>query len=549
MNYYVNESEVIEAIDYFKDFDTNESDMLFLYLLAKHRGITTRNSITFLTSRLSDPEKEDCYKSLWKLGGMQGPDEHIEKRSLLFPSEFTNQVIEGKNFYQPGTSFSSIVPRIKDTIQKSNQADADLGIYVDRDNNLTLKRQYNEIIESHYLNTQKISLKHLAVWMFRFVPFEFPDAKTITNLDFTRVLAKTVKKFFRVSKKDLLWLFDDDISFANIAAAEVHILPQKIRDQFQFKVGNEPEIEKVSSISQQYYQSDVVEQATVENYLKLSGENPTIDLIENTLLLKKQLVLTGVPGVGKSRFLNELKDRFDYHEMIQFHSNYSYEDFIGGETITNGSVDTIKGVFLNFIEKASSNSDKKYLFIIDELNRGNIAQIFGETILLLDRDYSVTLSKQINNISTLTLPDNLFIAASMNTSDRNIAFLDLAIRRRFAFVDIVPNYELLSATIKFRNYDMGAVLNDINQEILNTLNKTELLLGHSYFLSKQISDCAWTDEEMKIQFNYVILPTLKEYTFSNKNALITILGDELSEPILDTENFLTAFEKRFGNKG
>ena len=87
---------------------------------------------------------------------------------------------------------------------------------------------------------------------------------------------------------------------------------------------------------------------------------------------------------------------------------------------------------------------KKYLFIIDELNRGNIAEIFGETILTLDRGYKVRLTKEIDGVKEFSIPENLYIVGTMNTSDRNIAFLDLAIRRRFAFVNLFPNYEFLS---------------------------------------------------------------------------------------------------------
>jgi len=549
MNYYINEIEVLQAIEYFKGFIINESDMFFLFLLAKHRGITSRNSITFLSSRLSPDEKEDCYNSLWMLGGMQGPKEYVDKRSIIFPGEFINQIIESKNYYQPGTTYSNIVPRIKDTIQKSNQAAADIGIYLDNSNSLTLKRNYSEIIESNYLNNQKISLKHLAAWMYRFIPFEFPDNQQITDSDFTRVLTKTVKNFFRISKKDFLWLFQDDLSFNTLLLSTQHINPKDIRAKFTFKDGNAPEINGIVSEQQESLQSYMIQKSAVMEYQKLSGENPTIDLIEKSLLLKKQIVLTGIPGVGKSRFLSELREKFDHSEMIQFHSNYSYEEFIGGETLTAGSVTTVPGIFLQFVQKAINNQKQSYLFIIDELNRGNIAQIFGETILLLDRGYTAILSKPIDKIKELTLPENLFIAGSMNISDRNIAFLDLAIRRRFGFIEISPNYELLSVVVKYRDYDLGGVLNDLNNEILKTLGKTELLLGHSYFLSNQILDNTWTDEQMKIQFNYVILPTLKEYTFSNKNVLVTILGDELCEPILDTDNFVEAFNRRFGSEG
>src|SRR5699024_3286154 len=129
-------------------------------------------------------------------------------------------------------------------------------------------------------------------------------------------------------------------------------------------------------------------------------------------------------------------------------------------TIEDSEVKFEKGRFLGFIEdaKKEENKGKKFLFIIDELNRGNIAQIFGETILALDREYSVDLSKPIEGIRTFSIPKNVYIACSMNTSDRNIAFIDLAIRRRFAFIELEPNYELLSALAEYRSFDLGNIL-------------------------------------------------------------------------------------------
>lgn len=147
---------------------------------------------------------------------------------------------------------------------------------------------------------------------------------------------------------------------------------------------------------------------------------------------KEQIVLTGVPGVGKSRYTKTLTEsgKFADSLTIQFHANYSYEDFIGAEVLRSEDggtyVTTKQGVFLKYIEKVKSDPDKsnKYLLVIDELNRGNIAEIFGESILALDRNYEASLSKEYEDVGTLSIPHNLYIVATMNTSDRNIAFLD-----------------------------------------------------------------------------------------------------------------------------
>ncbi len=124
------------------------------------------------------------------------------------------------------------------------------------------------------------------------------------------------------------------------------------------------------------------------------------------------------------------------------------------------------------------------------MNRGNIAEIFGETILILDRGYTVTLAKKIDNVVEISIPENVYIVATMNTSDRNIAFLDLAIRRRFAFVELKTNYDFLSEMVRcdFSSYDFGNILKKINNRILETLKDKELLLGQSYFIPQKDSN-------------------------------------------------------------
>lgn len=543
--YYVSEEDVLQAIDYFKTLDIDDDPMLPAFLIAKHLGISLRRPVKF--TRLNTEEKNQILRIIWLLGGLQGKHETGEKRLVLFPNNFnTDEIVRG-NFYQPGTKFSGVASRLKDTVEKVNYHDK---IFVDNDGLLTLSRNYKEQINEDYLKGNKISLKHFACWVFRFVDFDFPEEPN--NKEFTRVVSKAIKRLFKISKSDFLWLFEDDILSNSISVSSNVIDSNAVRNEFNFAAGLEPEI--TATPPTDTIQEFSVNKEDVRKYIQLTGDNPTDEQIYQTLIQTKQIVLTGVPGIGKSRFLKNLKKKFDYTEMIQFHANYSYEDFIGGETIEGSSIKTEKGKFLSFIEEAKkdTNKDKSFLFVIDELNRGNIAQIFGETILILDRGYSVSLAKEIEGTTEISIPDNVYIACSMNTSDRNIAFIDLAIRRRFAFVELHPNYELLSSITEYRNFDLGNVLKTINTRILNALGKEELLLGHSYFLSDSVivdDKYVWTDETLHLQFNYVILPTLREYTFSNPNALVTILGEPLSSGLIELDDFIEAFEEEFGTEG
>lgn len=547
MNYYVSKEDVTNAIEYFKTAGFDTDDMLFIFLLTKHMGITSSYPVTFLKSGLSKENEKELTNSIWLLGGLFDSEESCEKRGVMFPTAFRKL-----NYYQPGSVFNKIVGRVKDTVEKKN---INVPIYNDLDSKLTLKNNYKDLIINEYLKGKKISLSHLAAWTFRFSKFEFNEEPN--SKEFSRVVDKTVREFFKVFKNDFLWLFDDDISNNRLTPKKVGISGQEVRDAFDFDVNSYPEIGQTSS--ENYGQTSEFDREVVERYLSLNGDNPSNADIFDILLNKKQIVLTGVPGVGKSRYTKELSENpiFTDSLTIQFHANYSYEDFIGAEILKpegNGTtVATHRGVFLEFIEKvkkdSKSNPDNKYLFVIDELNRGNIAEIFGESILALDRNYEAKLSKSYEGVDKLSIPQNLYIVATMNTSDRNIAFLDLAIRRRFAFIPLMPNYDFLSEEVTFEDYDLGNILKLINRRIVSTLKDEELILGQSYFIPQINEDekYIWDKKAFKNQFNFVILPTLREYSFNNAAAVDSIVGENLADGIQDMDDFMISFDAEFGD--
>ena len=544
MDFYIPKEDVVNSISYFKELELDNDDNLFLFLMMKQAGISITYPVTVSGSNLSFEQKKSYLYSLWQFAGLFDLNETAKKNALLFPNNFSKL-----SFYNGGTDFSDsfrIVSRIRDTIKQKNTLtslfDTDDAISV-----LKLKRKYKEIVEEKYLRNKKISLKQLTTWIFRFNKFEFDSEPT--DKEFTRVIERHIRKFLKITKNDFLWLFEDDLSFNRISPSTTGISGAELREEFVF--GDEtPEID--NGESRIPVEFSTVSEDLTRQYLALNGDNPSDEDIELILKSKKQIVLTGVPGVGKSRYTKLLSTAVEFSEerteIVQFHANYSYEDFIGSETLSNegGStgVTTKKGVFLEFIERARNDKDQKYLFVIDELNRGNIAEIFGETILTLDRGYKVRLTKEIEGIDELSIPENIYIVGTMNTSDRNIAFLDLAIRRRFAFINLFPNYDFLSEKVIFGEFDLGNVLKIINQRILKVLGDSELLLGQSYFIP-QSQDKTWTEQLFKNQFNFVVLPTLKEYSFNDAGAVNAIVGEELADSIQDTDEFMTAFRAEF----
>lgn len=540
MNYYIAQNNVDSSIDYFKNVGLDSDDMLFLFLMSKHFGVSVSYPVTYLVGKLGDGQKAEYLNTIWMLGGVFDSTEICGKRGLMFPTGFGRLTC-----YQPGTDFSGVLGRIKDTIEKKN---INVPIYNDRSSMLTLKSNYRELIQENYLKGNKISLARLTAWVFRFTGFDFQNAPN--EKQFTRVVEKAIRKFLKITKNDFLWLFENDLSTNRLTPSTTVVTGGHVRSQFDFEDGKNPEIQPV--VEGATYQISTVSRDTVERYLALNGDNPSDGDILDILKSKKQIVLTGVPGVGKSRYTQMLceNDFFAHTKTIQFHASYSYEDFIGAEILKSEDggtyVTTRKGVFLDFANEAMQHPDENYLFVIDELNRGNIAEIFGETILALDRNYEVELSREYEAISMLKLPENFYIVSTMNTSDRNIAFLDLAIRRRFAFIPLMPNYDFLSEEVILEDFDLGNVLRLINQRILETLKDPELVLGQSYFIPQKSTDgYVWDFEKFKNQFNFVLLPTLKEYSFNEPSAVNTIIGENLSDGIQETDEFKMVFTAEF----
>lgn len=540
MNYYVAKENVEFAIEYFKTAGFDSDDMLFLYLLSKHLGVTNSFPVTYLVGKLNDAKKKEYLHSMWILAGLFDSNEVCGKKGLMFPTAF-NRV----SLYQPGTEFSGVLGRIKDTVEKKN---INVPIYNDSESMLTLKSNYRDLIQENYLKGNKISLSYLTAWIFRFTSFDFDS--TPNEKQFTRVLEKAIRKFFKITKNDFLWLFENDLSTLRLMPNTIGISGNEVRAKFTFDDSKIPEVQAASTPGSGLVSA--MERDAVQRFLALNGENPSDDDIFDILVNKKQIVLTGVPGVGKSRYTQMLcnNDFFKKTETIQFHASYAYEDFIGAEilkTEMDGTyVTTRQGTFLSFIVDAKAHPDDNYLFVIDELNRGNIAEIFGETILALDRDYTVNLSREYEDVAELNIPDNVYIVATMNTSDRNIAFLDLAIRRRFAFIPLVPNYDFLSEEVVLDDFDLGNVLKVINQRIVDTLKDPELILGQSYFIpQKTDTGYVWDADKFKNQFNFVLLPTIKEYSFNEPSAVNTIVGEILGDSIQETDEFMNAFSAEF----
>lgn len=243
---------------------------------------------------------------------------------------------------------------------------------------------------------------------------------------------------------------------------------------------------------------------------------------------KKNIILQGAPGVGKTFAARRLAwsmmgEKDDSRvEFIQFHQNYSYEDFVMGYKPSGDGFELKYGVFYRFCQKAANQPDKEHFFIIDEINRGNMSKIFGELLMLIENDYRGTKATLAYNGLSFSVPKNLYIIGMMNTADRSLAMIDYALRRRFSFFDVDPGFDSEGFT-SYQNRLNNETLNDLiakvkelNREIAldKSLGKG-FCIGHSYFCGKD----ACTDEWLHAIVDYDILPMLREYWFDDATKL------------------------------
>jgi 5-methylcytosine-specific restriction endonuclease McrBC GTP-binding regulatory subunit McrB len=264
----------------------------------------------------------------------------------------------------------------------------------------------------------------------------------------------------------------------------------------------------------------------------------------------KNIILYGPPGTGKTFGLNpymkdfggtDAKGKEKRWAFITFHQSYSYEDFIEGikpdiksedEPGKNGdgqlAYKVRDGIFKKLAKRAEDDDSHNYALFIDEINRGNVASIFGELITLIEEDkrlgeenaITVKLPYSHNENEQFGVPKNLYVIGTMNTADRSVEALDAALRRRFSFIEMPPKYdlkELQDASVK-SGIDLKNLLQTINGRIEQLLDRDHCI-GHSYFLD--VKDL----EGLRCAFANRIIPLLKEYFYGSPEKVGMVLGE------------------------
>lgn len=257
-------------------------------------------------------------------------------------------------------------------------------------------------------------------------------------------------------------------------------------------------------------------------------DNDRYNMLVSLLRCKKNVILQGAPGVGKTFAAKRLaysimgeKDTSRFM-MVQFHQSYSYEDFIMGFRPSKTGFELVPVQFYQFCKTAQDDDERDYFFVIDEINRGNLSKIFGELLMLIEQDKRGEKLRLLYSNELFSVPPNMYIIGMMNTADRSLAMIDYALRRRFAFFELEPAFDsegFKTIMEKVDHQKFSALIEQI-KALNGFISKDESLgdgfrIGHSYFCPNYEITDQWLESVVKFE----LLPLLGEYWFDEHEKI------------------------------
>jgi 5-methylcytosine-specific restriction enzyme B len=524
--YFLSTKSIVSAYRQLTSVEVRNPSILHIFFILKACGF---NSAYYKAVSLI---AEEGYKPAVMLSKLFSPAEQAPNRHD-FISPFSMQEWGSQSVAEPLDKW--VRGRIKNNVIGGATTWRAVVDHNSSDETIKFNYDYINQVKDLTIQSNKLNIHALAIWSQRFTPFEKqmgPSELVDIFKDLFNITPEEMHQIVTFNTSDVLFDYSD-----------------KLHDCAQIRglIGSPREIEEdwVESrpTANKNYASNLSEEIVMPTFQEMSRpENVLTPLLDQY----SQVILAGPPGTSKSYIANQFSKGFPQENVIniQFHPSYSYQNFIGGYTVDGVNVDWIDGVLFSFAEKAKANKEQSFLLIIDEINRANVSQVFGETIQCLDRKNTTSVSRK-GSLVDFELPSNLKIIGTMNTSDRTIGAIDFAIKRRFVTI-YMPSNAALVDDLCAGDLDLalGDFLRLINRKLLSTLKNKELTIGHAFFMSedKYIEDTKrffWSKEDFEFLFNYKILPLIEDYTKGNPSQLNEILGSELPGR-LTGERFVTA---------
>ncbi len=419
--------------------------------------------------------------------------------------------------------------------------------------NIKGKNRIKELVEEHYPGAPT-KIGQTSAKIFKFINHIqkgdlviVSDGKTALGIGRVTGDYEYVEKSEFPHRRSAKWLSKDEWEIPNEEGVGIGVSELKKHPENLIEVERKIEhgIELV----------DIIDRKIVSKPDHLTGISARIQQI---LDRKKQVILYGPPGTGKTYHaldtVRELASRMNYNSIYEqlddsqkstleginsetqyirfccFHPEYGYENFIEGyrPTHKDGKIyfELRDGIFKQICKDASRQKDKSFFLIIDEINRGDIPRIFGELITLIEADKREQSLQLPVSGESFCVPANVFIVGTMNTADRSIALLDTALRRRFGFIELMPDVQVLD-NIVIEGIPLRLWLQEINRKICENIgqNGRNLQIGHSYFMTGGSTINKFPHFLKVIRED--VIPLLEEYCYEDYDLLSRILGNSL----------------------